>query len=142
MPTRPLSTRDRELAAGSSLAGRRVLIVESENLVALDLRMTLTNAGCIVVGPCSTATRARRLMGDGAIDGALIDRTVGCAGLDPVADTLAAKGIPFVIFTSRTIDSLPERHRHRPLTGKPFVRDDLLAALERAMNPRPPLHIV
>lgn len=137
MPTRPHSTHDSELAAGSGLAGRRVLIVESENVVALDLQMTLTDAGCIVVGPCSTAKRARQLVDEAGIDGALIDRAVGCAGLDPVADALAAKGTPFVIFTGQTADRLPERHRHRPRIAKPFVRANLLAALERAMTPSP-----
>lgn len=147
MPTPLETTRDGERPVIPGLAGRRFLIVEYEPIVALDLQVTLIDAGCIVVGPCSTADSARQLIDAARIDGALIGMTPGfevpASGVDLcVADTLAAQGIAFVLFSGRPIGRAPERHRHRPLIAKPFVRADLLAALERAMNPRPPLHLV
>ena len=47
----------------------------------------------------------------------------------PVADILAARGLPFVFVTGYGERSLPERYRDRPALQKPFQAEQLEAAL-------------
>src|SRR4029077_20154006 len=53
------------------LEGKRILVIEDEPLVAMDLESTLTSAGCEVVGPAGTIEEAKSLVADGHYDAAL-----------------------------------------------------------------------
>ena len=46
----------------ASLAGRRVLVVEDETLVAMLVEDTLADAGVVVLGPVATVTEALSLL--------------------------------------------------------------------------------
>ena len=46
-------------AAAAALDGRRVLVVEDEPLVALEIEAELADAGAVVVGPAGTSRRRR-----------------------------------------------------------------------------------
>src|SRR3546814_2059828 len=59
--------------------------------------------------------------------GALVDINLGDEKGWPVADALAAKGIPFA-FTSGGGDVIPPAHAHRKLITKPFRISDIEAA--------------
>src|SRR5690606_14489607 len=48
-------------ASGNVLNGRRVLVVEDDTLVALDIQEQLTAAGAIVVGPAASVAQALKL---------------------------------------------------------------------------------
>jgi hypothetical protein len=47
---------------GAALAGRRVLVVEDELLVALEVEAALEPEGCAVLGPVPTVDRALALL--------------------------------------------------------------------------------
>ena len=59
------------------LAGRRILVVEDEALVAMDLEMILSDAGAEVVGPCLRLARALQFARGSGLDGALLDVRLG-----------------------------------------------------------------
>jgi hypothetical protein len=48
----------------------------------------------------------------------------------PVADALAAAGIPFILATGGAGDSIAEAHRSRPVLSKPFTIDGVEKALD------------
>jgi CheY-like chemotaxis protein len=83
----------------SPLAGLRLLVVEDEALVAMLIEDLLRDLGCTVVGPVGSVARALALLRREAIDGALLDVNLGKERSYPVADALAARGVPFVFLT-------------------------------------------
>ena len=50
--------------------------------------------------------------------------------LEDFLDALAAAGIPFLLATGGSDDTIAEAHRGRPLLSKPFTMD----SVERALN--------
>ena len=92
----------------SVLSGRRVLVMEDEMLVAWALEDMLADLGCIVVGPAARVDKALALLHAEAVDLAMLDVNLNGQRSYPVADALAAKGVPFVFLTGYTRDSLPD----------------------------------
>jgi DNA-binding response OmpR family regulator len=117
-----------------TLAGRRVLIVEDDALLGMDLEQTLRQAGCVVLGPCTTVDEALRRAGE-APDAAVLDMNLRGAMVFPVADTLDDLGVPFVIVSGHTRGMLPLRHGGRPFLTKPFDAGGLLSLLGSVLRP-------
>jgi DNA-binding NtrC family response regulator len=87
--------------ANQELRGRCVLLVEDEYMIAFDLAQWLEELGMQVIGPAASVADALQLIkanGD-KIDGALLDINLRGERVYPVAEALAAKGLPFA-FTS------------------------------------------
>lgn len=92
------------------LSGRRILVVEDEYLIADDLRDALVAAGAEVVGPIATVADAIACVDAGTVlDAAVLDINLRGAMVYPVADGLAARGIPFLFATGYDAGSLPDR---------------------------------
>jgi CheY-like chemotaxis protein len=109
--------------------GLRVLIVEDEMLVAMDIAGLLQDIGCRIVGPAGTLAAALPLARDEELDAAILDVNLENKGVEPVAAELARRGIPFVFATGYVRDDLPPRFRDRPVLEKPFTREDIEAAI-------------
>jgi DNA-binding NtrC family response regulator len=112
---------------------RKILVVEDEAIVALDLRRLLREAGYRVVGPAGSMADIQRLIRWGGIDCAIVDADVDRLAPLPIADVLAWVDVPFVFLTTGSRTMVPAQHRHRPVVEKPFGRDALLKAVEQAM---------
>ena len=85
---------------GERLLGRRVLIVEDEALLAMELEFALLDEGAEVVGPALSLDAALRLIEAGPpIDCALLDVDLGGRDVYPAAHLLARRGIPIVFHT-------------------------------------------
>lgn len=123
--------------AADDLPRGKILVVEDEATVALDLQRMLREAGFRVAGPVATLQDVERLIQRGTIDCALLDLDVNQRTPLPVADLLAFADVPFVFVTSGGRAGLSREHLHRPVLKKPFDQADLIAALERAMRKRP-----
>jgi CheY-like chemotaxis protein len=103
------------------LQGRSVLIVEDEYLIAIDMRMSMSDAGARVIGPVGSARDALELLrSENCIDAAVLD--VHLRGEDSwvVADALAERGVPFVFATADSARYLPSRHADVPVCEKPL----------------------
>ena len=106
---------------GQPLECCRVLVVEDEAMIAMDLQGILRRAGCEVIGPVGRVEAAtRRADGEPPPDVALLDINLGGESVFVVADALAARRIPFVFVTGYGKDVLPERFRERPMSSKPY----------------------
>ncbi len=116
-------------AETSNLKGLRVLVVEDEALVALQLEDMLTDLGCAVIGPAARVHQALDLLDGFRLDAAVLDLNVAGELVYPVADALARRGIPFIFATGYGADGLAPPYRHRPILQKPF----LLGQLRQAM---------
>jgi len=109
--------------------GRRVLVVEDEPLIALALEETLAEHGFVVVASARTVAVALRHIAGAQFDVALLDLAIGAESVEPVADRLAATGLPFVFTTGYGRSALPPAHAARPIVEKPFRTEALIAAL-------------
>jgi CheY-like chemotaxis protein len=117
--------------AMTMLTGRRVLVVEDEALVAMLVEDALSDAGAIVIGPAATVSEALGLLARELPDVAVLDLNLAGETSTPVADALAARGIPFVVATGYGADGLPAGHASATVLAKPYDPDDLTAALGR-----------
>jgi DNA-binding response OmpR family regulator len=98
----------------------RVLVVEDEALIAMDLQAALCRAGCEVVGPVAGIEEAAHLAAEERLDAAVLNIGLVDGEAWSTADILVRRGVPFVFFTGYELERLPERFRGRPVLGKPF----------------------
>lgn len=114
----------------------KVLVVVDDAIMALDLQRLLHEAGYRVVGPATTVAEIQRMIQRGDIDCAILDLDVDRRAPLPIADLLAFADVPFVYLTTGVLGPVPSRHKQRPVVEKPYTRETLLAAIEKAMARR------
>ena len=119
----------------SPFSGRRVLLVEDEMIVAWLLEDMLADLGCAVIGPAASVDQALAMIDAEAIDVALLDVNLNGQMSYPVADALAARGVPFAFSTGYDKDSLLERYRNVPALQKPFHSSELTDMLAALLGP-------
>jgi CheY-like chemotaxis protein len=107
--------------------GARVLIVEDEMIVALFLEDLLGEFGYEVAGVAGHLDQAMAHSPD--YDMAVLDVHLNGRNVFDFADTLAARGTPFVFATGYGERGIPERHRGRPVLQKPFTPAELQQVL-------------
>lgn len=112
----------------------RVLLVEDELLIALSVESMLAELGYAVVGPVARLDEAVERARDEPLDGALLDISLGRDDVFPVAEVLAARGVPFVFASGYTGGALPDRFRGRPHLQKPFSMRQLKSRLAQVVR--------
>jgi CheY-like chemotaxis protein len=117
------------------LAGRRILVVEDESLVAMLLETILEDMGCTPVGPIGTIDEALEVVADDPLlDAALLDVNVAGREIFPVAEALKARGVPFVFSTGYGEGGLPDAWRGQATIQKPFTESAIRDALFKALG--------
>jgi DNA-binding response OmpR family regulator len=111
-------------------SGLRVLLVEDEFMVALLLETELAAIGCEIIGPIGRLDKALEMAQREAVDVAILDVNVNGNEVYPVAEALAARGIPFVFVSGYGRQGLRAPWGDRPTLQKPFRIDDLVAVIE------------
>jgi len=114
------------------LQGLRVLLVEDEYLVAMNIELMLRQCGCAVVGPIGDLASALRVAQEGGFDLALLDVNVGGEHVTAVAEALQKQAVPMVFCTGYQTDNLPARFAGAPTLKKPFQAGDVVAAVRAA----------
>ena len=113
---------------------RSVLIVEDEELIALDLELTLVHHGYDVAIVTHDESEAINFLRDGRPDAALLDLNLGNGTTSVnVARKLKAMDCPFMFVTgySRRTFDLPEDLGDVPWISKPFKESQLVKELQR-----------
>lgn len=107
----------------------RILIVEDEMMVVLDLEDMIREMGHVVA---ATATRIDTALEEAAkseIDLAILDVNVAGRMSFPVAEILRGRGIPFIFATGYGVSALPPELQGQPTLQKPFRMVDLARAI-------------
>ena len=81
------------------LAGKRVLIVEDEQLFADYLADAMAAEGAEVIEPVASVNAALDAITNTLLDGVTLDLKLKGETILPVADILAARNIPFIFLT-------------------------------------------
>jgi DNA-binding response OmpR family regulator len=113
----------------------RILIVEDDALLGLDLKGHLERAGFSVLGPAASASKALALLAGNACDAAILDVQLG-RGMtsEPVAQELRLRGTPFITVTAYSHEHRPEVYSGFPVLSKPVRLPDVLAELRRCLG--------
>lgn len=117
--------------AAKPLAGKRVLVVEDEFFVGLEIAETLEAAGAEVAGPAPTLGDAERLAAEGGIDMAVLDVNLNGQYAIDLGIELKRQGVR-VIFATAYVDDVmmfPGEAATIPRLGKPTSARALLRAL-------------
>jgi DNA-binding response OmpR family regulator len=109
--------------------GIRVLVVEDEPIVALDIRQQLANAGFEVVGPATSVADALPLIAGPGCDVAVLNVNLGNETSEPIARKLRASGKPFVVLSGYSTDDLPPSFTGAFFLTKPALMAELVAAV-------------
>ncbi|NEX45590.1 response regulator [Pseudotabrizicola algicola] len=120
-----------------ALIGRRVLLIEDEPLVALDLSCELEDVGAEVVAVARTLKDALIAAENQSIDLALLDGNLGGEKVDGVAEILTKRGIPFCFVSGYGPEHLPVDFQSVPMVQKPVDPAKLRAVLEKMVADLP-----
>ncbi|MBV9813244.1 MAG: response regulator [Acetobacteraceae bacterium] len=119
---------------GERLHGRRLLVVEDEYLVAMDLAAALRDRGAEVIGPVGSVSDALALLAATAdIDGAVLDINLRGQNVFPIADALRHRGVPFVFATGYDPWTIPDSYADVPRLQKPVNTQALARAVAKAV---------
>jgi CheY-like chemotaxis protein len=113
-------------------AGRSILIVEDEPLIAMMLEDFLESLGHKVAGTCDTVECALDKAETGGFDLAILDVNLKGENVWPVATKLRELNVPFVIATGGHVDPPPPEFDNAPVIEKPYTLDRVSPAIEAA----------
>ncbi len=122
------------MSVESGLAGRRILVVEDEFLIALDLEDALGELGCEIVGPAATVSDAMQLVEAKPPDAAVLDVRLVDGSTAPIALELRRRGVPFLVLTGYERQQVGEPVlRDSPMLAKPLQRGALRGMLRQLL---------
>lgn len=113
----------------NAFAGRRILVVEDEPIIAMALEDMLLDLGCEVVGPASTLAEAQALAETADIDAALLDININNGRSYVIADELRRRAVPFAFATGYGEAGLENGGGNAPVLQKPYRQAEVEAVL-------------
>jgi PAS domain S-box-containing protein len=117
---------DTPASAAEQTGRRRILVVEDEPFVALQLQTDLEGEGHEVIGPASSLAQGLKLAQSEGLDAALVDVRLGRDTSATIADRLLARQIPFAFATGYSDSSMLPEHLHTvPRLRKPYALEDV-----------------
>jgi DNA-binding NtrC family response regulator len=112
------------------LKGSRILIVEDEFIIALEVQSCLEEAGATVVGPAFTVSKAIELASRENLSAAVLDLRLGRDSAAPIAAVLAERHIPFVFYTGQpATDPVRRAWPQATTVSKPASDNQIVSAL-------------
>ena len=100
-------------------------------MLLLELEENLGDMGCKIVCAAAKVSEALELIGSHEFDVAILDVRLKDSTIEPVAEALAMRGIPFILATGDSSAELHRRFPDAPVLAKPYGIDDLRLALLR-----------
>jgi two-component sensor histidine kinase/CheY-like chemotaxis protein len=121
-------------AGGQSIArGGRILVVEDEALVALEIASILSSAGFDVIGPAGSVAQALTILDASMCDAVVLDVNLGRETAEPIAVRLLSCGTPFVVVSGYARNQQPAAFTDAVLLNKPVSPERLIAEVRRCL---------
>lgn len=124
-----MRNRDQRSCSELPPKGVRVLVVEDEPIVGMDIEAILSEAGLQVVGPVASAIEALELIRPGQVECALIDFVLTDGDASAVVAKLTDNSIPFAFVTGLSREGIPPAYGDVPTVSKPFAAAELLSCV-------------
>ncbi len=109
----------------------RILVVEDEALIAMEVEAQLRALDFAVLGPVGWLEQALEIARDEPLDGALLDVNIKGGEVFPVAEILLARGVPVVLATGYDPENYPADFRSLAWLRKPFSARQLRSVVLR-----------
>lgn len=116
------------------MTSRRVLLVEDEALILLDMESALADCG-YQVDAVTTGQAALSLLDAHSFDAAVIDVSLRSGSSFGVADALLQRAIPFAFSTGST-ERIPSAFAGIPVMEKPFQSVELVSLIGSLLAPK------
>ena len=116
------------------LKAHRILIVEDEYWIAVELEDVLRAEGAEVIGPVNEAEHARSILAGQTCHAVVLDIRLADHDGYSVADDLIQKQIPFVFSTGYDPWLIPQRFKGVPLWRKPYEFELVIRDLLRILH--------
>lgn len=128
------STRSARETDGANTEGpRRVLLVEDEMLLAMQMTDMLEAMGFDVVS-AGTLQRGLALTADDTYCCGVLDLNLSGQSVYPIADALRRRGIPLIFTTGYERTAVRADYREGAILCKPFTIEMLDRALQQALR--------
>lgn len=119
---------------GPALTGARVLVVENEYSISVELEAILTGAGAWIVGPCQSVRDALPLV-DQDLSAAVLDIHLVSETIAPLAAQLAEHGVPFILYTGQlAADPMLTQWSGHKFVQKPAIAGTLVDAIANLLG--------
>jgi CheY-like chemotaxis protein len=115
------------------LSGRHILVVEDEMMVMMLIEDILIEHG-VSVAVAATVDQALALIEAQVFDVASLDVNLNGSKSYPIAEALAARGVPFVFSTGYSDHALNADYHNRPVLKKPFKPQELIDIFTRVLT--------
>jgi PAS domain S-box-containing protein len=126
------AVRDSKHEPKEIVRGGRILVVEDEALIALELCDALSKLGWEVAGPASSIEEAVQILANAPLpDIAILDVNLGGHLVYPLAERLLAQNVPMVFCTGYEQLDFHEQFRDCPIVRKPVNVPFLMSELRR-----------
>jgi DNA-binding LytR/AlgR family response regulator len=117
-------------AAAPVLQGVRVLVVEDDALLLMELESILVDAGAEVIAACRSVADALAVAHRESVAAAVLDVRIGRDTIAPLARHLASCGTPFVFYTGQVgSDPAIAEWRDHPIVAKPAQAKTIVSAV-------------
>lgn len=119
-----------------ALRTARILVVEDNFLILMELESALTDAGAESVWACRTVGEALRALDEQDVTAAILDVQLDRETSVPVAHRLAERGVPFVFYTARLdLDAIHAEWPDCTILPKPAERHTIVATMNGLLAP-------
>ncbi len=108
---------------------KRILVVDDEPLLALDIAQEITLAGFSVLGPATSVTKALELVCNEGCDAAVLDVNLRNETSEKIAVNLRESKIPFLFLSGLSRDEVLPWMYETPFVSKPVDFGELFAVL-------------
>jgi DNA-binding response OmpR family regulator len=121
----------------------KVLVLEDDVLLAMDVEDHLTEQGVRVVGPFGRVPQALEAVNSVDLDGAILDLNLNGELSFPVIEALKSKGVPLIVCSGYAeLPELKSKLAGLPLLAKPWNPQKLAKLMDEhfSADPEQPAH--
>ena len=111
-----------------------VLLVEDEALIRMMIAEMIEQLGHSVAGEAGNIADALRLAQTATFEFAILDINLAGAKIDPVAEIISSRGVPFIFASGYGTAGVPKSFGGRAVLQKPFLIERLGEAIEAALR--------
>ena len=115
--------------------GKRILVVDDEPLIILDVTEILTEAGCEIAGPAENVEKAMSIINTTEFDAAILDVNLQGQRVDDMALELTRRNVPFAFLSGYGREGLPQGFGQALLISKPFNSTQVLDVVAQLTEP-------
>jgi DNA-binding response OmpR family regulator len=116
------------------LSRKKILIVEDDAMIAMDLEYLFTDSGWDVIGPVASTKKAIALLQVETPDVATLDYNLGGETSAEIAAILCKKDVPFFYLTGRAQAIIDDEAPVAPILEKPASHAVLLKFAIRTLG--------